>query len=189
MTALFSQIKRAYRKMSLKFHPDKAQGDKKKAEQKFAEIARAYEANPVVRAVLRFEPVVSDPLSHQVLSDPKQRKAYDQHGEEGLKNLQRGGGGGQFNPFDIFRQFGFGAQGQQQQENVGPSIEMDLKVSLRDIYLGKTVQVLVNRVVPAESASNAKHCRTCTYMTTEIEHRQLAPGFVQQVQKQVPKEL
>ena len=50
MTALFSQIKRAYRKMSLKFHPDKAQGDKKKAEQKFAEIARAYEANPVVRA-------------------------------------------------------------------------------------------------------------------------------------------
>jgi len=65
---------------------------------------------------------------------------------------------------------------------------MELKVTLRDIYLGKTIHVLVNRVVPAESASNAKHCRQCTYTTTQIEHHQIAPGFVQQVQRQVAKE-
>jgi len=86
----------------------------------------------------------------------------------------------------MFRNFGFGQQ-QQQQDNSGPSVEMELKVTLRDIYVGKTMHVLMNRMVPQESASNQDKCRECSYMTIEIEHRQLAPGFVQQVQKQVAK--
>merc|ERR1711959_599546 len=60
-------IKRAYRKLSLKYHPDKWSGDTKVAEKKFAEIAKAYE----------------------ILSDKKKRKTYDTQGEEGLKNLQQ----------------------------------------------------------------------------------------------------
>lgn len=98
-------IKRAYRKLSLQFHPDKAKGDKQQAEQKFVEISKAYE----------------------VLSDPKKRQTYDQHGEEGLKQMNQGGGG--MNPFDVFRNFGFGAGAQQQQDNEGPALAVDLKVS------------------------------------------------------------
>jgi thioredoxin-like negative regulator of GroEL len=82
-------IKKAFKKMSLKYHPDKNLDNKEKAEQQFMKIANAYE----------------------VLSDPEKRKIYDAHGEEGLKNSgqqqQQNQG---FNAQDIFSQF-FGRQG------------------------------------------------------------------------------
>jgi len=163
-TAAENVIKRAYRKLSLKYHPDKVQGDKQVAEKKFMEIATAYE----------------------VLSDSKKRKAYDQGGEEGLKRMAQGGGG--TNPFDMFRNFGFG-QREQQGPQEGPTLEAELKVSLKDIYLGKAMEVLISRMVPEDSAAGeGKNCRQCHYFVTEMEQRQIAPGFVQQVQKQVRKE-
>lgn len=70
------QIKKAYRELSLKYHPDKNPGDSEAAE-KFVELGNAYE----------------------VLSDEEKRRIYDQYGEEGLKE----GGRVKFtNPFDIF---------------------------------------------------------------------------------------
>ena len=73
-----SEIKKAYKTMSLKYHPDKNQGDPK-AEEMFVKISQAYE----------------------VLSDDEKRQVYDRYGEEGLKS----GGGTQFHdPFDIFSQ-------------------------------------------------------------------------------------
>merc|ERR1711933_610346 len=60
-----SEIKRAYRKKSLEYHPDKNQGNEE-AKQKFQDVAAAYE----------------------VLSDEEKRKVYDRHGEEGLKELE-----------------------------------------------------------------------------------------------------
>jgi DnaJ family protein C protein 16 len=89
------QIKRAFKKLSLKYHPDKNKDNPEWAKEKFVEVANAYE----------------------VLSDPKQRKIYDQVGEEGLKQQQQrdaqGGGGGfhGMNPDDIFSQFFGGGQG------------------------------------------------------------------------------
>jgi curved DNA-binding protein CbpA len=85
-------IRKAFKKMSLKYHPDKNKDDREAAEKKFIEIANAYE----------------------VLSDAEKRKIYDAHGEEGLKNH---GQQGQGNPFgnmnfdDIFGSF-FGGGGQ-----------------------------------------------------------------------------
>lgn len=88
-------IKRAFKKLSLKYHPDKNKNNPEKAKEKFAEIVNAYE----------------------VLKDPKQRQIYDQQGEEGLKNQGQGGGqnsgfggnfgfgGGGFNFDDIFSNF------------------------------------------------------------------------------------
>ncbi|KAH9147321.1 hypothetical protein AeRB84_009033, partial [Aphanomyces euteiches] len=70
------EIKKAFRKLSLKLHPDKNPGDEDAAK-KFAEVASAYE----------------------VLSDETKRKKYDMYGEDGLKD--NGGGGGGHNPFDI----------------------------------------------------------------------------------------
>ncbi|GMP87515.1 hypothetical protein CsSME_00039854 [Camellia sinensis var. sinensis] len=75
------QIKRAYRKLALKYHPDKNQGNEE-ANKKFAEMSNAYE----------------------VLSDSEKRNIYDKYGEEGLKqHAASGGGGGGMNIQDIFR--------------------------------------------------------------------------------------
>ncbi|KXZ52890.1 hypothetical protein GPECTOR_8g270 [Gonium pectorale] len=92
-------IKKAYRKQALKWHPDRNHDNKEEAEERFRDIAAAYEA----------------------LSDPEKRKMYDQFGEEGLKRGGPGGpggpGGGGFNmnfgggdPFEMFNMF-FGGGG------------------------------------------------------------------------------
>ncbi len=89
------ELKKAYRKMAVKFHPDKNPGDKE-AEEKFKELSEAYEA----------------------LSDPQKRAAYDQYGHAAFDSRSRGfggagrGGGGFHDPFDIFREvFGGGGGG------------------------------------------------------------------------------
>src|SRR5947208_9177433 len=83
------EIKKAYRKLALKYHPDKNPGDKA-AEEKFKELGEAYEA----------------------LSDPQKRAAYDQYGHAAFDPRQRASGrGGPFHdPFDIFLEV-FGSAG------------------------------------------------------------------------------
>ena len=81
------ELKKAYRKQALKWHPDRNKDNKKEAEEKFKDISEAYE----------------------VLSDKDKRAVYDQFGEEGLKNGYAGGSGGSpfgsnFDPRDLFSQ-------------------------------------------------------------------------------------
>ncbi|KAG8375517.1 hypothetical protein BUALT_Bualt10G0108000 [Buddleja alternifolia] len=94
-------LKKAYRKLAMKWHPDKNPNNKQEAETKFKEISEAYD----------------------VLSDPQKRQIYDQHGEEGLKDTPPPGSTGSQNGFnsrnaeDIFAEFfgsspfGFGSSG------------------------------------------------------------------------------
>src|SRR5580698_331488 len=87
-TADNEEIKKSYRKLALKFHPDRNPNDKA-AEEKFKELGEAYEA----------------------LSDPQSRAAYDQYGHAAFDPRMRGGGrgGGFHDPADIFREvFGGG---------------------------------------------------------------------------------
>jgi DnaJ-class molecular chaperone len=86
-SATKSEIRRAFKKLSLKYHPDKNKDNPEKAKAKFIKIANAYE----------------------VLNDDKLRKIYDEQGEEGVKQHQQGGGqhGGNFQ--DIFNFFFRGA--------------------------------------------------------------------------------
>src|SRR3954466_10637515 len=88
------EVKKAYRKMAVKYHPDKNPGDKK-AEESFKEVGEAYEA----------------------LSDPQKKAAYDQYGHAAFDRSRGGGGfgagrgGGFHDPFEIFREVFSGGGG------------------------------------------------------------------------------
>lgn len=129
------EIKRAYRKLAIKYHPDKNPGDKA-AEEKFKQCAEAYE----------------------VLSDPQKRQRYDQYG---FNDPFAGGGGGGagFNPFDIFNSFfGGGAGGgfssffsgdddEQPTGQRGSSLRIRVKVSLQDVVTGVEKHLKIKKYV------------------------------------------
>ena len=107
-------IKRAYRKLAAKYHPDlnKEEG----ASDKFTKIGEAYDA----------------------LGDDEKREKYNKYGKEGLKqNHQQGG----HDPFDIFKHFFHGNM--QQQERSGPDLTMDLWVTLKHVLKGRTIKIAV----------------------------------------------
>ncbi|XP_047982184.1 dnaJ protein ERDJ3B-like [Salvia hispanica] len=155
------QIKRAYRKLALKYHPDKNQGNEE-ANKKFAEINNAYE----------------------VLSDSEKRGIYDRYGEEGLKQHAasggRGGGGG-MNIQDIFSSF-FGGGPMEEEERVvkGDDVIVDLDATLEDLYMGGTLKVwrVKNVIKPAPGKRNC-NCKN------EVYHKQIGLGMFQQMTKQV----
>ena len=159
------QIKRAYRKLALKYHPDKNPGNEEAAS-KFADIGNAYE----------------------VLSDAEKRQIYDRHGEEGVKqHAQQGGrgGGGGFGGGDIFSQFfghgfgGFGGGPQEPETPKGDSLVIDLDVSIRDLYLGRVIRVARDKSV-IKPAKGTRKCNCKQRMVT----RQIGPGMYQQFAKE-----
>jgi len=144
-------IKKAYRKLCLKHHPDKG-GD----EQTFKEINAAYE----------------------ILSDEKKRELYDQYGLEGVEN--EGGPGGPGAGDDLFSMFFGGGGGRRAGPRKGPSLQHPLKVSLNDLYNGKTVKLAINRkVIVGDSAE----CGSCRGQGVVMEMRQIGPGMITQMQR------
>jgi len=131
-SASADEIKKAYRKMAIKYHPDKNPGDKD-AEDKFKEAAEAYE----------------------VLSDDNKKARYDQYGHAGVGGaggFGGGGFGGGMNMEDIFSQFGdifggggfggFGGGGGRQQVK-GSNLRIRIKLNLEEMVNGtqKTLKV------------------------------------------------
>ena len=151
----------------MKYHPDKNPSED--ASEKFAEIASAYD----------------------VLMDAEKRQLYDRGGEEAVSQHEQrqGNGGGGANPFDIFSHFGFGGFGGQQsrEDPRTPNVEIPLRVSLRQLYLGEVLEVSYSRqVVCQEAASCQSNKQECQGPGIAMRMHQLAPGFVQQVQVQDP---
>ncbi|MDA8596199.1 molecular chaperone DnaJ [Flavobacteriaceae bacterium] len=145
-----SEIKKAYRKMAIKFHPDKNPGDSE-AEEKFKEAAEAYE----------------------ILSDADKKARYDQFGHaafEGGAGPGGGGFGGGMNMDDIFSQFGdifggggfggFGGRSRGPARVKGSNMRIRVKVNLKDIANGVEKKVKVKRKVKADGVSY-KTCSTC----------------------------
>ncbi len=134
-------LKKAYRKLAIKFHPDKNPGDKS-AEDKFKQISEAYE----------------------ILSDPKKKSMYDQFGHEAFTRGPRGGAGtagagGFHDPFDVFSQvFGktasggifdelFGASAKKQSVSKdGADIRYDLEIDFEDAVYGADKKVKINKM-------------------------------------------
>ena len=142
-----ADIKKAYRKLALKYHPDKNPDDKS-AEDRFKEAAEAYE----------------------VLSDAQKRAQYDRFGHEGMRGAAGGGGGfGGMNMDDIFSQFGdifgggFGGgngAGGRKRRMKGSNLRIKVKLTLEEIANGASKKVKVFKQVEAKGAEYAE-CSTC----------------------------
>lgn len=156
------EIKKAYRKKAIQFHPDKNPGNKE-AEEHFKEAAEAYE----------------------ILSHSEKRQRYDQYGHAGVGGASGGGGfGGDFSMEDIFSQFGdifgghfggggFGGFGGSsrggQRVNRGSNLRVKVKLNLGEIAKGAEKKIKVRKAVScvhcsgtgAESGSSYSTCSTC----------------------------
>ncbi len=174
-------LKKAYRKLAVKFHPDKNPGDKS-SEDKFKEVGEAYD----------------------VLSDEQKRAAYDRYGHAafagGMGGPSAGGGGGFHDPFDVFRevfsggggggmfeQFFGGSGGNGGRRRDGPQRGSDLRygmeISLEDAAHGVEREIEYERSASCKTCSGSgsasgggkKACRTCGGVGQVISSR----GFFQ----------
>jgi len=147
-SASTEEIKKAYRKIAIKFHPDK-NPDNPEAEDKFKEAAEAYE----------------------ILSNPEKRQRYDRFGHQGVGAGAGGFGGGGMTMEDIFSQFGdiFGGGGGSpfesffgggQRRRKGSNLRIKLKLTLEEIAHGAEKKIKVNRMVAAKGVT-FKDCATC----------------------------
>ncbi len=138
-------IKKAYRKMALKYHPDKNPGNDE-AEVKFKEAAEAYD----------------------ILSNPEKKSRYDQFGHQGVDGQGGFGGfgGAGMNMDDIFSQFGdifgFGGGGGRHQSRQvrGSNLRIRIKLNLQEIFEGVEKKVKVSKMVQAEGVTYTT-CSTC----------------------------
>lgn len=149
-------IKKAYRKLAIKYHPDKNPDDPS-AEDKFKEAAEAYE----------------------ILSNPEKKQRYDQYGHQGLGGAS---GGGSMNMEDIFSQFGdifgngnpfesfFGnGGGRGRTSKRGSNLRIKLKLNLEEIANGAEKKIKVKKYVPCEpcggngskNGTSLQGCTTC----------------------------
>lgn len=160
-------IKKAYRKLAKKYHPDK----NPEGTQMFQEISEAYE----------------------ILSDEKKRKLYDYGGKKALMNDNGGDGRSPFHdPFDIFASFFGGRSHTSRGKRIGPSKVLPLYVTLEELFVGDSVVFdFKHQSICAEcdgsgaqDASDVIVCGECRGEGVVLEIRQLGPGFIQQLRRE-----
>jgi DnaJ-class molecular chaperone len=180
------EIKKSYRKLAVKWHPDKNPDNREESEQKFKEISEAY----------------------QILSDKSKREIYDNYGEEGLKNEGSFEGSPFNSPDDIFKMF-FGGNGggspfgqsfgndffqngnnNKQVRKTDPKI-VNIPVTLKEFYCGskKKISLKIKNLCNncnGYGGLNMKSCHDCNGKGIKIINKMIGPGMMQRIQLQCP---
>jgi len=183
-----AEIRKAYKKLARQYHPDKNPNDPDCAE-KFKELS----------------------FAHETLTNPDKREIYDRYGEKGLRDGMGGGGGDMDDIFGhifgggaggggrggFFSHFGFpGFEGgsRRQQRRKGENVVHALRVTLDDLYNGKTSKLKLNKNVictvckgSGGKANAVQTCHVCRGTGTKISLVQIGPGMVQQTQRTCPE--
>ena len=184
------ELKRAYKKMAIKHHPDRNPNNKEEANTMFQKINKAY----------------------HVLSTPEGRSKYDKFGiVEGENDSGMGGGGGMppgMNPFDMFSNLfggmgmpGMGMPGMQQQQQgmdptqarrnaKSPDKKLTINLSLKDLYNGRMIPIDFQRIVKCDKcdglgAANKEHIKSCGVCGGKgriVRMQQMGPMIHQTVQ-------
>jgi DnaJ-class molecular chaperone len=161
-------IKKAYRKMAIKWHPDKNPNNKVEAEEKFKIISEAF----------------------TVLSDPNKKQIYDKYGEDGVKQQENGGMGGQ-SAEDIFSMFFGGGNpfGQDfnrnySQESKSKAKIVEIPLNLKDIYFGtkKKITLKLDRNCNncnGDGGFNPIICSECDGNGMKVFNRVIGPNMIQ----------
>lgn len=181
-TASADEIKKAYRKKAMQYHPDRNPGDKE-AEEKFKEAAEAYD----------------------VLSNPDKKARYDQFGHAGMSGA--GGGynvdfdlntiferfgdllGGGFSGFSGFGGFGGGGRGGGKRVRQGTNIRIKVKLTMEEINTGVEKKIKIQKYVPcthcggsgAKDKNSVTTCPTCKGSGQVINQQRTMFGVMQQV--------
>jgi DnaJ family protein A protein 2 len=173
------EIKKSYRKLALKFHPDRNRDNKEEAEKKFKDISKAYE----------------------ILSDKSKRNTYDNFGFDAVNSGNMGGPGD--NPFDLFgnifsqsngfeNMFNMGARTQRKtnRKMSSPNILKKIDVNLEDIYTKRELNIVFDKTVicknckgsGAKDSSCIKICNSCDGSGVKISIKTFGPGMISQSQ-------
>lgn len=168
-----AEIKKAYRKKAMKYHPDKSNAQNKiENENKFKTISHAYD----------------------ILKDTDKRSQYDKFGEEGLKNMGGFGGG---DPFDVFQNFFSGGMGgspfgfsnrRSQRVRRGEDRVEEIGIELEDIYNGVTKKIDIKQKIRCLSCmgsgamrdSDVVTCTQCNGQGRVMKIINIGPGMIQQ---------
>ncbi|CAF4098938.1 unnamed protein product [Rotaria socialis] len=158
--ATVDEIRKAYRKLALKLHPDKNNGNDP---EQFKQLSQAYEA----------------------LSDEKKRSLYDKFGEKVLKEGPNSEGSS--DPFDIFNMF-FNGSFNNRQDNRGKNLVHQLSVSLEELYNGAVRKLALQKNVVCNKCKGiggkreaVSKCTTCNGSGFVVRINQIGPGMIQQM--------
>ena len=172
------ELKKSYRKLAMKHHPDKNPDNKEENEKLFKEVTTAYD----------------------VLKDPEKRRIYDDLGEDGINSMNGGGGGG--NPFDIFENiFGGGGFGpgmggfRQKKKRRGKDRIEEIPIELDDLYNNVVKKIEIKQKVccldcsgrGVKDPSFIKECTACGGKGVVMRIIQMGPGMIHQTQSMCDK--